>query len=269
MTIVTDDSTASISGRGADASAVERALAAAVLDGERLGELLDTLSRGRLWVPLPDDGQPVTDGSAVTLPTVTYLGRDFIPAYTSADRLRRSVPAVSPAAGTAPRPVPPVIPHVVVPAAELARRLPDCMGIALNPGAGESVPVYPEGVAYVASARDREAGGRIRVSHPPIEPDALLAALRSALQGLAEVRDAATAWLSVEFAGEGLIISVTLDDPSDAAAREAVVSVVERVAAAGSTDPGMPIDVTFPGEGAPDAVDTWIAAQAVPFYRRN
>jgi SseB protein N-terminal domain/SseB protein C-terminal domain len=269
MTIVTDDSTASIPGRGADASAVERALAAAVLDTDRLGDLLDTLSRGRLWVPLPDDGQPVTDGSAVTLPTVTYLGRDFIPAYTSADQLRRSVPGPSPAADTAIRPAPLVIPHVVVPAAELARRLPGSLGIALNPGAGESVPVYPEGVAYVASARDREAGGQIRVGHPPAEPAALLAALRPALTGLPGVRDAATAWLSVEFAGEGLIISVTLDDPSDAAARELVVSVVERAAASSATDPGMPIDVTFPGEGAPDAVDTWIAAHAEPFYRRG
>ena len=268
MTIVTDDSTASFSGRGADASAVERALAAAVLDGDRLEDLLDTLSRGRLWVPLPDDGRPVTDGSAVTLPTVTYLGRDFIPAYTSADRLRRSVPAASPAADDTVRSALPVIPHVVVPAAELARRLPGSLGIALNPGAGESVPVYPEGVAYVASAREREAGGRVQVSQPPAEPAALIAGLRSALNGLPEVRDAATAWLSVEFAGEGLIISVTLDDPSDAAARESVVSVIERAAATGGTDPGMPIDVTFPGEGAPDAVDTWIAAHAAPFYRR-
>jgi hypothetical protein len=266
MTIVTDDSTASIPGRGADASAVERALAAAVLDAGRLGDLLDTLSRGRLWVPLPDDGQPVTDGSAVTLPTVTYLGRDFIPAYTSADRLRRSVPV--PLAAHIAASGAPVIPHVVVPAVELARRLPGSLGIALNPGAGESVPVYPEGVAYVASARDREGGGRVRVSHPPIEPAALLASLRPALHDLPEVRDAATAWLSVEFAGEGLIISVTLDDPSDAAAREAVVSVVERAAAGGGTDPGMPIDVTFPGEGAPDTVDTRIAAHAVPFYHR-
>jgi len=27
-----------------------------------------------------------------------------------------------------------------------------------------------------------------------------------------------------------------------------------------------PIDVTFPGEGAPDLVDEWIAANAEPFY---
>jgi SseB protein N-terminal domain len=119
-------------GRGADASAVERALAAAVADGIRFGELLDALSRGRLWVPLPDDGHPVTDGSAVTLPTVTYLGRDFIPAFTSARQLRQCLerlplePRPSPLAGPDPDPDTgdqgePDVPHLVVPAAELTR----------------------------------------------------------------------------------------------------------------------------------------------------
>ena len=32
--------------------------------------------------------------------------------------------------------------------------------------------------------------------------------------------------------------------------------------------PGFPIDVTFPGEGAPDPVDEWISSSARPFYRR-
>ena len=33
-------------------------------------------------------------------------------------------------------------------------------------------------------------------------------------------------------------------------------------------DPGFPIDVTFPGEGAPDPVDEWVSSRAMPFYRR-
>ena len=37
--------------------------------------MLDELSRGRLWLPLPEV-RPVTDGSAVVLPTVTYLGAE-------------------------------------------------------------------------------------------------------------------------------------------------------------------------------------------------
>jgi hypothetical protein len=294
-TTTATDGSAAGPGRGADASAVERALAAAVADGTRLGELLDTLSRGRLWVPLPDDGHPVTDGSAVTLPTVTYLGRDFIPAFTSARQLRQSLeprlpPLAGPPPGAAapggPDPDPgagagagaddqgePDVPHLVVPAAELARRLPGSLGIALNPGARQSVPVYPDGVAYVASARAAGQAGqarRVDVGYPPpgVVPAALLAAIAARLSPLPAAREAATAWLSVEFAGEGLVISVTLDDPSDGTAIDAVIAAIEQAAAATPPGPGIPVDVTFPGEGEPDAVDTWISAHATPFYRR-
>jgi len=78
---------------------IEDALATAVKYPERVTALLDELSRGRLWLPLPD-ASPVTDGSAVMLPTVTYLGAEFVPAFTSAKRLaswpgRMAVPAPS------------------------------------------------------------------------------------------------------------------------------------------------------------------------------
>jgi hypothetical protein len=43
--------------------AIENVLAAAAKDPDRVTDLLDELSRGRLWVPLPDD-RPVTDGQA-------------------------------------------------------------------------------------------------------------------------------------------------------------------------------------------------------------
>jgi hypothetical protein len=94
---------------------IEHALAAAAKDPDRVTDLLDELSRGRLWLPLPD-ARPVTDGSAV-LPTVTYLGAEFVPAFTSAGRL---------AIWLGRDPVPPfaAMPHIVVPAAELARRMP-------------------------------------------------------------------------------------------------------------------------------------------------
>jgi SseB protein N-terminal domain len=262
MKIVTYDNTATPADRRADVSAVERALAAAVQDVARVGELLDVLSRGRLWVPLPDDGLPVTDGSAVTLPTVTYLGAAFIPAFTSAERLRG-------AAAERDTALPPhIVPHVVVPAAELARRLPATLGIALNPGAGESVPVYPEGVAYLAAAQGPGPGSGIRVGHPPAESGALLSEIRSLLRSVPAARAAATAWLSVDMAGEGLVISVTLDDPADPAARDAVVGAIEQAAAAAPQDAGFPIDVTFPGEGEPDPVDEWTSACASPFYLR-
>jgi hypothetical protein len=129
----------------ADQDAVLGALDAAIRDEESIQQLLDVLSSGRLWVPLPDDGTPVTDGSSLTLPTVTYLGSEFVPAFTSAEELTSVMS--EPGAVTEPS----VIPHVVVPAAELARSLPPDLGIALNPGAEASVPIYPEGVAYMAA----------------------------------------------------------------------------------------------------------------------
>ena len=272
MTMITQHGSAAPVPADAGHDAVEQALAAAVKDVTRVGELLDELRRGRLWVPLPDDGQPVTDGSAVTLPTVTYLGAEFVPAFTSAVRLLHSAP--EPADGFAS----PLIPHVVVRAADLARLLPAALGIALNPGAGESVPVYPEGVAYLAAvpeteetdeAEEAEPGSRISVGPPPTEPQGLFAGIRAGLRAVPGARSAAAAWLSVEFAGEGLIISVSLDDPGDDAAQAAVISAVEQAVAATPDDGGYPIDVTFPGEGEPDRVDEWISAFATPFYLRG
>lgn len=239
--------------------AVERAFGAAIRDVSRVGDLLDALSQGKLWVPLPADGRPVTDGSAVTLPTVTYLGSEFVPAYTSPGRML--------AAAAEPAPGPP--PHLVVRAADLARLLPAELGIALNPGPGESVPVYPEGVAYLASVQVEHDPGQIRVGPVPAGPLALLAGIGDGLSAVQAVAQAAAAWLSVESAGQGLIISVTLDDPADPAAQQAVIAAVEQATAGGSPDADFPIDVTFPGEGDPDVIDSWVSAFGSPFYQRG
>jgi len=249
---------------------VEDALAVAVKDHDRVNDLLDELRRGRLWLPLPDGDGPVTDGSAVHLPTVTYLGAEFVPAFTSAARL-----AAWPAGGG---PVPAqanVVPHIVVPAGELARRLPPGLGIALNPGAEASVPIYPDGVGYLAasasaasasaaSASTASASGQVLVGHPPADPVDLLGVVRDGLRSVAAVRQASRAWLSVPGHGEGLVISVALRDPASPAAHHAVIDAIERAAAA--VPHQFPIDVTFPGEGEPDQVDEWIAATAEPFY---
>jgi hypothetical protein len=257
-------------------AAVEDALATAVKDPDRVTALLDELSRGRLWLPLPD-ASPVTDGSAVLLPTVTYLGAEFIPAFTSAERLtgwpgRMAVAA--PPAGEGERLSPgdgpfAAMPHIVVPAAGLARRMPPGIGIALNPGAEASVPIYPEGVGYLAAAVVVTEGTQIRVGRPPADPVPLLSEVRTALGAVPAVRQASRAWLSVPGQGEGLVISVTLDDPRCETAHLEVLSAIERAVQHGAGQE-FPIDVTFPGEveGEPDQVDAWIAAHAEPFYIR-
>lgn len=291
--------------------AVEQALTAVVRDAGRMSDLVWELARARLWVPLPAGRGPVTDGSAVTLPTVTYLGAEFVPCFTSIQRLAAWPDAAdddeaAPGPGAVPGPriggqavdYPAgeyafadverrwqrtgdsrVVPHIVVPAAAIARRLPAGLGIALNPGAEASVPVYPRGVADLAAAAARSsaarsgptrsgAGAPILVGHPPAEPAALLRAVGGGLHSLPAVRHAARAWLSVPGQGEGLIISVTLEDPASEPAHEAVLDTIERAVATVPLRAAFPIDVTFPGESEPDLVDDWVASNTVPFYTR-
>jgi hypothetical protein len=249
-------------GQTAPDGAVERALAAAIRDAGRIGDLLDVLRTARLWLPLPDDGTPVVTGTAVALPTVSYLGCDFVPAYSSARLLHGLVRP----AGAEPDSV---VPHVVVRAADLARLLPPSIGIALNPGASESVPVYPQGVTYLAADNAGSDQNRISVGPLPVRPDQLLAGLSAGFARLPGVREAAAAWLSVQFAGEGLLISVHLDDPADASSRDSAIAAIEHaVWQAPPVETGFPVDVTFPGEGEPDHIDEWVAAFTTPFYRR-
>jgi SseB protein N-terminal domain/SseB protein C-terminal domain len=262
-------------------AAIEHMLAAAVKDPDRVTDLLDELSRGRLWVPLPDD-RPVTDGSAVLLPTVTYLGADFVPAFTSARRLAHWLGTAPATAGLVPAQsqgesdgarISPgdgpfaAMPHIVVPTADLARRLPGTVGIALNPGAEASVPIYPEGVGYLAAVRVVTDGAQVRVGRPPADPITLLNEIRSVLSRVPDVLEASRAWLSVPGQGEGLVISVALDDPAQEAAHELVLNSIERAVHA-VPELGFPIDVTFPGEGNPDQVEELISACAEPFYIR-
>ena len=57
------------------------------------------------------------------------------------------------------------------------------------------------------------AGTRLLIGHPPAEPSALLAGTRAALRALPFARQASRAWLWVPGQGEGLLLSVLLDDP--------------------------------------------------------
>ncbi|MGH3301973.1 MAG: SseB family protein [Streptosporangiaceae bacterium] len=290
MSLTADSNTATraadLAGAGGPAGPdepVERALAAAVKDAGRIGDLLDVLRSARLWLPLPADGRPVITGGAVTLPTVSYLGSEFVPAYSSA-RLLQEFARPTPPEPLAPQPPADqlsstgpaagqeadAVPHVVVRAADLARLLPPAIGIALNAGAAQSLPVYPPGVSYLAAGDAGDDAGRISVAPLPVRPDALLVGIAAGLVAIAAVRDAAAAWLSVQLAGEGLLVAVTLDDPADAATRDLVVGAVERAAWEVEPDEAaFPIDVTFPGELTPDRIDEQIAAVGTPFYRRG
>ena len=151
--------------------AVEQAIMAVTGDaapGEEAGldDLLGELGRSRLWLPLPGDVARVTDGSAVVLPLITCDGDGFVPAFTSVQRLgawfdprrMRSDPAAASGPVRSGDPwwardmasVTRLVRHVVVPFAGLASRLPPGLGIAINPGTGVSLQVFPDAVEVLA-----------------------------------------------------------------------------------------------------------------------
>ena len=224
---------------------IERILASAIADPGLLPALLAELAGTRLWVPLPVRRRPFTDGTAVRLPLVGYAetDTDFVPCFTSVQRLttwaddveadaRSGAPLEEfrfggsgrqwQRAGDAR-----VVPHVVVPAAGLARRLPAGLGLALNPDGAPGLPLYPESVSYLARL-DQRGAAAIGVGHPPTEPLALLTEVRARLRRLRFVRSASRAWLSVPDRGEGLVIAVALDDPASEPAHRAVIGALHR-----------------------------------------
>jgi len=277
--------------------AIERSLGAVARDAGQLPGLIAELTRTRLWVPLPLVRKlPFTDGTAVRLPLVRYGGTDFVPCFTSIGRLTTWADAAgAETAETAERRWrragdARVIPHIVVAAAGLARRLPPGLGLALNPDASPGVPLYPECVSYLARLSPHEpipgqrppdaapteaaAPPRVLVGHPPAEPAALLRETGDGLGTLPGVRHASRAWLSVPGQGEGLVISVALDDPASETDRGAVVDALARACAAVPLRVPFPVDVTFPGEHLPDepapgVIDDWIARNTRPFYSRD
>jgi hypothetical protein len=250
---------------------IERALAAVVANPAQLPGLLTELAATRLWVPLPDRRRPFTDGTAVRLPLIGYQNIEFVPCFTSVQRLTAwadPADAAARRAGDAR-----TVPHLVVPAAGLAGRLQAGVGLALNPDSVPGLPLYPECVPFLAGIGEPWFGAATipggLIGYPPAEPAALLAETRAALGTLPAARQAAAAWLAVPGEGAGLVIAVTLDDPAGELARVAALDAVDRAAAAVPLRVPFPLDVTFPGEPpGPDAINDWIAGNARPFYVR-
>ena len=137
-------------------------------DDGRLAELVAELARARLWLPLPAGPKPVTDGSAIVVPVIRCADTDFVPAFTSVQRLgtwadprtMRSEPGSPDAPVRSGDPAwardmaspTAMIRHVVVPFAGLARLLPQDLGIAINPGSGVSLRLCPDAVKMFLQA---------------------------------------------------------------------------------------------------------------------
>jgi hypothetical protein len=287
--------------------AIERMLTATARNPSELPLLLTQLAVSRLWVPLPLRHRPFTDGTAVRLPLISYQGTDFVPCFTSVQRLSAWADRGENGRAWQRAGDPRIAPHVVVPAGGLAQRVPGGLGLAINPDTPTGLPIYPECVPYLARLALRETsaaagGGRpgrdsapgglalgelvhgsgvdFLIGHPPAEPSALLAETRAALRALPPVRQASRAWLSAPGEGEGLVISVELDEPAREDSRTAAARAIERAAASVALRVPFPLDITFPGERVagedqPEAlaplaaIDAWIAGSTRPFYARD
>jgi len=252
---------------------IERSLAAVVSNPSELPLLLAELAVTRLWLPLPVRRRPFTDGSAVRLPLIGYQDTDFVPCFTSVQRLTRWAHENEVQRAGDAR----VVPHIVIRADGLARLLPTGLGLALNPDGAPGLPLYPECVPFLARfaigwqavLEPLETGDTgVRIGHPPGEPTGLLAEARAVLRPLRSVREAARAWLSVPGHGEGLVFAVSLRDPSSDLERAAAMDAIERAVAAVPLRVPFRVNVMFPGEPlpSPDPIDAWIAANTRPFY---
>jgi hypothetical protein len=292
--------------RYSSGESIERILASAIADPGLLPALLAELAGTRLWVPLPVRRRPFTDGTAVRLPLVGYAETDtaFVPCFTSVQRLTTWADD----AEADPRSGGPleefrfggsgrqwqragdarVVPHVVVPAAGLARRLPAGLGLALNPEGAPGLPLFPESVSYLAGL-DGGGAATVGVGHPPAEPLALLTEVRAQLRRLRFVRSASRAWLSLPDRGGGLVIAVALDDPASQPAHRSVIGALVAAIASVPLHVPYPVDVVFPGEPAdekavddeavrpeavdgepaPDIVTEWMSRNTRPFYTRD
>lgn len=236
----------------------EEALQAAMADPENpelIGAFFTALVAGRLWVPLPEGAGPQEDGS-FAMPTLEFQEEEdsetqqLIPAFTSPEQFAIGAPEG--------------VEQIELPAAEMVQQCPDTVGLAINPGCEEGMPIPPEGVQMLSEDFGGET--RITIDHPDEEPTDLLSAIGTALAPLTPVVSASRAWIDVENAGEGLIIGVELDDPTDEKAQEQAIHAVEHVVK--EMEPDFSLDVTFVDLVEDDPIDEWLLDNTDPFYTR-
>ena len=236
----------------------EEALQGAMADPEnpeRIGEFFGALVAGQLWVPLPEGAGPQEDGS-FAMPTLEFQEepesetQQLIPAFTSEEQFAAGAPEG--------------VEQIVLSASDMVQQCPETVGLAINPGCEEGMPIPPEGVQMLA--QDFAGETRITIDHPQTEPTELLAAVGKALGPVAQVVSASRAWIDVENAGEGLIIGVELDNPEDEQAQELALHAVEGVVK--ELEPDFSLDVTFVDLVEDDPIDEWLLDNTEPFYSR-
>ncbi|ARX86602.1 MULTISPECIES: enhanced serine sensitivity protein SseB [Streptomyces] len=215
--------------------------------------IVETLGRGRVWVPLPSGGGP--DQGTLDLPTLEIDGQAYVPVFTSEQQFQLV---------TGGR-----MSWTVAPAVEFARGLQPQLGIVLNPEGTVAVPLPPPAVAALCQVGRTEldgptTGGRVRLFEPDWKEDPVdfLGAASREFQATGVVLTARRCLASVEGEDPSLYVGVELSS-WEGDAREAPMQALARALTA--FPPAWPVNLVLL-DVAQDPVTDWLRTHIRPFY---
>ncbi|MFD0413166.1 enhanced serine sensitivity protein SseB [Streptomyces sp. NPDC127108] len=215
--------------------------------------IVETLGRGRVWVPLPSGGGP--DQGTLDLPTLEIDGQAYVPVFTSEQQFQQV---------TGGR-----MSWTVAPAVEFARGLQPQLGIVLNPEGTVAVPLPPPAVAALCQVGRTEldgptSGGRVRLFEPDWKEDPVdfLGAASREFQATGVVLTARRCLASVEGEDPSLFVGVELSS-WEGDAREAPMQALARALTA--FPPAWPVNLVLL-DVAQDPVADWLRTHIRPFY---
>lgn len=228
-------------------NSTENTLAALRAGSTTPESFLDAFAAGNVWVPIG-----TSNGEQATIIVVDIDDVPHARVYTSEEQL---------IAGAGP------VRHMVAKASEFAASLPAGMGMALNLGGRDGLPIHPTGVQQLRPehATVLPPGSRIRLGKPTPEPTNTLAAVAAQLASLPHVSEARHAMAQIDDQPPTLLLHVTMDaddEPSRDTARQAIASALAEQPLP------YPVDTVFAGTGNAQ-LDTWFIVNADPFYRRT
>jgi hypothetical protein len=242
---------------------LEQVLAASAGDPGATPRVVEVLGRSRVWVPLPQGGDPASD--QLDLPSMELAGQSFVPVFSSESQLRMG-------SGD------PSMPFVVAPVREFARGLPVGVGIAVNPGGVIGIPIPAEGVRALCGGGEHESpdgtvrpgtggGSRVTLRQPAPREDPLdfLAAAASEFARLPVVLTARRALASAEGEPEKLYVGVELDGWRPEDQQEATLALGR---ALGAVPLAWEVNIVLL-DVAQDPVGDWLHAEVAPFFERS
>lgn len=158
-------------------------------------------------VPAAGNWRTTATAEAFSISVISHAGHDYVPIFSSLEELERSATGHQA--------------YVQMPAADLLPQLPPNHWLILDPAGEFPKELSPQDVQALLGSREAgrpvvlEAGTRFVIGHPPDDPVAIKAALRTKLATLPEVQEAYLAQITLSDAEETphLLIGVRFKEP--------------------------------------------------------